>query len=109
MYVISWEIDMLQDNEADCVRHTSCQIQSVYRLMINCTDRLNSFVDWPQQLHQTPIKLACNRFFYQRIGDRVTCFMCGVVLSSWDYEDDVIHEHKKWSKDCVYLKLTLPQ
>lgn len=74
--------------------------------MINCTDR---FKDWPQQLRQSPFDLVCNGFFYEGVADRVIYFMCVVILKSWEFEDVIVHEHKKWSKDCAYLKLTIPR
>ena len=34
------------------------------------------------------------------------CFACGVKLSQWKPSDNPLTEHKKWSPECVYLKLT---
>lgn len=76
--------------------------------MISCEDRLKTFIDWPHQLQQTPYSLACNGFYYSKQGDKVTCFYCGVSLKHWNSSDIIDIEHRKWSKDCYYIYMTLP-
>ena len=99
----------MSDITTDCIRHTSFKIQPAYQSMVKCEDRIQTFKDWPQQVRQTPHELASNGFFYSGQSDKVTCFMCGVHLSSWTISDFVDIEHKRWSKDCVYLLMTLPK
>lgn len=49
--------------------------------------------------------LAAAGLFYKNEGDVCECFSCGVRLSQWDLSDDALAEHKKWSKDCRFLKM----
>lgn len=69
-------------------------------------DRLSSFESWPQQMNQDKYTLAQAGFIYKKEGDIVECFACGVKLSQWKHSDNPLTEHKKWSPECVYLKLT---
>lgn len=69
-------------------------------------DRLTSFETWPQQMNQDKYTLAQAGFIYKKEGDIVECFACGVKLSQWKSSDNPLTEHKKWSPECVYLKLT---
>ena len=78
-----------------------------YASFMCCKDRLNTFKTWPKQLRQRPLELAQNGFFYGGVSDQVICFCCGVILQSWNVNDVVEHEHKKWSPSCMYLRMTL--
>ena len=68
--------------------------------------RLPSFETWPQQMQQDKNTLAHAGFIYTKEGDIVECFACGVRISQWKTSDVPAVEHKKWSPDCIYLKLT---
>ena len=68
--------------------------------------RLSSFETWPQQMQQDKNTLAHAGFIYTKEGDIVECFACGVRVSQWKTSDIPAVEHKKWSPDCIYLKLT---
>ncbi|KAK3107911.1 hypothetical protein FSP39_024947 [Pinctada imbricata] len=69
-------------------------------------ERLASFKDWPQYLKGPSKKdLAGAGFVYTKIGDKVTCFWCGMTFKNWEPFDDAYMEHLKWSKDCMYAKI----
>lgn len=67
--------------------------------------RVNSFTWWPHQLAQKNINLAHAGFFYSNMGDKVTCFACGVKLYGWNIRDDPWIEHYKYARHCVYLEM----
>lgn len=73
---------------------------------VQYVDRLSTFEMWPQQMHQDKYTLAQAGFIYLKEGDSVECFACGVKMSQWKTSDVPITEHKKWSPECIYLKLT---
>ncbi|KAK3605801.1 hypothetical protein CHS0354_002418 [Potamilus streckersoni] len=70
-----------------------------------CTvaDRLQTFGNWPSSNHQQPRDLTEAGFFYEGDGDRVTCYSCGEVLSSWTPEDDPWAEHEKFQPRCEHV------
>ena len=68
-------------------------------------DRLSSFENWPQQMRQNKYTLAQAGFVYTNEGDIVHCFACGVKVSQWKTTDIPLIEHKKWSPECIYLRL----
>lgn len=68
-------------------------------------DRLATYQCWPKQMRQDKSSLAASGLFYTGEGDVVECFSCGVRLSQWDLYDDVFFEHKKWSNNCLFLKM----
>ncbi|KAK3107419.1 hypothetical protein FSP39_014181 [Pinctada imbricata] len=69
-------------------------------------ERLASFKDWPKYL-RGPSKrdLARAGFVYTKIGDKVTCFWCGMTFKNWEPFDNADKEHLKWSKDCLFAKI----
>lgn len=72
----------------------------------NFTERYASFRDWPKFLKGPNKKdLARAGFIYTEIGDRVTCFSCGLSLKDWEPFDDSYKEHFRWSKNCVYANM----
>jgi len=71
--------------------------------------REQSFTNWPPQLVQKPEELIQNGFFYTDIGDRVTCFYCGVTLKQWNKDDKVDTEHLKWEPNCLFAKMVSPK
>ena len=68
-------------------------------------DRLRSFELWSNQIIPTKESLAKAGFWYTQIGDKVTCFCCGVSLYEWKPSDNPCLEHVKYSAQCIYLKL----
>lgn len=72
----------------------------------NFTERYASLRDWPKFLKGPNKKdLARAGFIYTEIGDRVTCFSCGLSLKDWEPFDDSYKEHFRWSKNCVYANM----
>lgn len=69
-------------------------------------DRLSTYKAWPRQMKQNKHDLAKAGFFYTKEGDTVECFVCGVSVSQWKATDFSVFEHRKWSPNCAYLKLT---
>ena len=68
--------------------------------------RLNTFESWPIQIVQRPHELAKLGFFYDKDGDKVRCFFCGVGVYRWEEHDIVNIEHSKWSPNCKYMQMT---
>ena len=56
-------------------------------------------------MRQDKFSLAAAGFCYTNKGDIYECFVCGVKLSQWDLCDNTFVEHKKWSSDCLFLKI----
>ena len=74
-----------------------------YRYMAS---RLHTFAHWPKHLPGPGIKYPARAgFIYTRMGDKVTCFRCGLSLRDWEPGDDAFKEHLRWSKDCGYAKM----
>jgi len=67
--------------------------------------RLATFFSWPPGLSQRPKEMAKAGFYYVGRSDQVKCFSCNGGLESWQPEDDVLAEHKKWFPTCVFLQL----
>jgi hypothetical protein len=68
-------------------------------------DRLGTFETWPKQMQQDKFSLAAAGLFYKNQNDLCECFACGVKLRQWELYDDALNEHKKWSPECVFLKM----
>ena len=72
--------------------------------------RLSTFALWPKLLSK--YELAAAGLFYTNEQDAVKCFVCGVKLSQWTGTEKPFTEHRRWSPDCVFLKMIgceLPQ
>jgi hypothetical protein len=69
-------------------------------------DRLRTFEHWSKQIRPTKEALAKAGFYYTGTADKVTCFACGLNLSSWEPTDEPWTEHEQWSPACIYLKMT---
>lgn len=67
--------------------------------------REKTFRWWPIALNQKPKDLVDAGFFYTNIGDRVTCFSCGIAIGQWEPTDDPWLEHIKYADNCEYLRL----
>ena len=77
-----------------------------YNDYVNYADRLASFKDWPKFLKGPNKKdLARAGFVYTQVGDKVTCFWCGITFKNWEPFDDAYKEHVRLSKDCTYAKI----
>lgn len=77
-----------------------CQIQHRYRFESN---RLQSFWNWPCPWIKLR-NLAAAGFYYNGEDDRVTCFACSVQLCRWEYDDDPMIEHRRWSAQCPFIR-----
>ena len=74
-----------------------------YRYM---SSRLHTFSRWPKFLPGPTCKdMARAGFVYTQVGDKVTCFSCGVSVKDWEPGDDAFKEHLRWSKHCTYAKM----
>ena len=69
-------------------------------------DRLTTFERWSKQIQPDKYRLAKAGFYYTGEIDKVICFACGATLREWERTDDPWTEHYKWSKTCVFLKMT---
>ena len=69
-------------------------------------DRLTTFEHWSKQIQPDKYRLAKAGFYYMGEIDKVVCFSCGITLREWEQTDDPLVEHYKWSKNCVFLKMT---
>lgn len=49
-------------------------------------------------------QLAAAGFWYTKSEDIVRCAFCNVEVGRWEEGDDPMEEHKKWSKNCSFLK-----
>lgn len=68
--------------------------------------RYESFKDWPKYLKgPSKIDLARSGFVYTRIGDKVTCFSCGMTLTNWESMDDAYKEHLRESENCTFIRM----
>ncbi|XP_075226321.1 death-associated inhibitor of apoptosis 2-like [Lycorma delicatula] len=71
--------------------------------------RLQTFVNWPGDVLQTPDDLASAGFYYAGCGDQVKCFHCDGGLRMWDPHDDPWVEHARWYPECGYIILVKGQ
>lgn len=67
--------------------------------------REQMFENWPKQLIPKPSNLIKNGFYYTNVGDRVTCFCCGVTIKQWNESDIIENEHSKWEPNCLFAKM----
>ena len=85
-----------------------------YYMPVRCLDkisfqsRLKTFEQWPRYLPgPSPRELARAGFVYSEVGDKVTCFSCGVTLKYWEKDDDAFAEHLRFSPACHYARLVV--
>jgi hypothetical protein len=76
--------------------------QYAYYNLYSC--RLESFSRWPIQMQQLPENMAKAGFFYEKIGDSVTCFHCGQTFTRWQPYDNPLREHRKLAPHCSFAK-----
>lgn len=68
------------------------------------SQRVQSFSDWPSSLHPDITSFAQFGFFYTNIGDKVSCFYCGVTLDEWSKQSNIKLRHLMASSECTYIK-----
>lgn len=66
-------------------------------------NRLETFVDWPQNAVVTPERLAKAGFYSTGEGMTVECFSCHLKNSEWSYGDQVMAKHKTLSPRCQFV------
>ncbi|XP_061190926.1 baculoviral IAP repeat-containing protein 3-like [Saccostrea echinata] len=77
-----------------------------YPEYLTFASRIATYGDWPRYLKGPNRKdLARAGFIYTQLGDKVTCFCCGMTLKSWEPLDDAYQEHLRWSKNCMYAQM----
>ncbi|XP_026872277.2 E3 ubiquitin-protein ligase XIAP [Electrophorus electricus] len=83
--------------------------QSVYPIVPHMKSedaRLRTFSSWPTQSPVQPSNLAQAGFYVPETSeevDRVQCFCCGGMLSSWEEGDDPWAEHAKYYHNCFFI------
>lgn len=71
--------------------------------------RLQTFVNWPADVTQTPEDISEAGFFYAGSGDQVRCFHCDGGLRMWDPSDEPWLEHARWFPQCGFILLVKGQ
>ena len=67
-------------------------------------DRLKSFTpNWPCRFID-PCEMAKYGFYYFQRQDFVRCAFCKIEICDWEPHDDVLHEHRRWSSRCPFLR-----
>ena len=69
----------------------------------NYVARIATFQSWPPSIPTPTTTLAAAGFFYEGIGDRVTCYSCGKSLKNWKQTDNPWAEHQRYSPNCAHL------
>lgn len=74
-------------------------------IMLDEKIRFHSFhLGWPHEKAFISIKiLAKTGFYFAGVNDCVKCVFCGINLDSWKTNDNIIHEHFKYSSSCKFL------
>ncbi|KAL3881352.1 hypothetical protein ACJMK2_027802 [Sinanodonta woodiana] len=66
--------------------------------------RLETFSNWPKDIHQTPKELVEAGFYYTGSEDSVNCFYCGGNLRNWEKDDNIWLEHRRWFPQCEFAR-----
>lgn len=82
-----------------------CISTFIETIMLDEKIRCNSFsLGWPHEKFFIPVKiLAKTGFYFTGVNDCVKCVFCGINLDSSKSEDNIIHEHYKYSANCQFL------
>lgn len=92
----------------DVFPENSCNVSKnhfIHGDMLFYEDRLRTFQTWPKQILPTKETLACSGFIYSGQNDSTNCFACNIKLKDWDRTDNPWTEHRKWSPNCIFLKM----
>ena len=92
------------DVESDSYMSNMFHIKPVRPDMMYYISSEQTYDNWPKQMAQKSNELIHNGFYYTNIGDRVTCFYCGVTLKQWTKCDNVENEHLNGSQTVYMLK-----
>jgi hypothetical protein len=74
-----------------------------YPEYISYDKRIASFENWPKYFYPSPPDLAQAGFFYNNIGDKVTCFYCGICLFALERCESVWEAHQGHSPSCYFM------
>ncbi|KZC11010.1 Apoptosis 2 inhibitor [Dufourea novaeangliae] len=67
-------------------------------------NRLQTFEDWPANAPIDATRLAKAGFYYSGHSLKVQCFLCGVQISDWNYNDRAIVRHREAAPDCPFIR-----
>lgn len=73
----------------------------------NFETRLATFYNWPPSIPIPPQSFAAAGFYYQGLGDTVTCYCCLKSLKMWQSFDSPWAEHQRHSPSCDHLQFPL--
>ncbi|XP_052241447.1 E3 ubiquitin-protein ligase XIAP-like [Dreissena polymorpha] len=106
--------DSTQPNSGDDYNVDAHADQSRGNTVIHCSaryedyrtlrSRVNTFRNWPSNLHQMPEEMAEAGWCYKGESDVCFCYSCGKRLMDWQPEDNPWIEHCKFSKHCPHLR-----
>ena len=71
-------------------------------------NRLATFAFWSCSDVVKPAQLARAGLIFAGLRDKCACPWCKVVLQSWEYFDEPLNEHQKYSPDCKFVRMVAP-
>ena len=71
-------------------------------------NRLATFAFWSCSDVVRPAQLARAGLIFAGLRDKCACPWCRVVLQSWEYFDEPLNEHQKYSPDCKFVEKVIP-
>jgi len=66
--------------------------------------RLQTFQNWPANAKVEAWKMAKAGLLYTGQEEEVMCTWCGVIISDWQYGDQVMAKHRMTSPDCPFVR-----
>jgi len=66
--------------------------------------RLQTFQNWPANAKVEAWKMAKAGLLYTGQEEEVKCTWCGVIISDWQYGDQVMAKHRMTSPDCPFVR-----
>jgi hypothetical protein len=63
-----------------------------------------SFLFWPKTYPKID-DMAKSGLYYTGQEDEAACIVCGVILSDWKEDDEILEKHNKLSPHCELVKL----
>lgn len=66
--------------------------------------RLQTFQSWPANAKVAAWKMAKAGLLYTGQEEEVKCTWCGVIISEWQYGDQVMAKHRMSSPDCPFVR-----
>jgi hypothetical protein len=66
-------------------------------------NRLRTFQEWPVNYPVCPEELASAGFYYTGQAQVVQCFLCGITISEWNFNDIVIIRHQQANPECPFV------